>query len=90
MELVRLIFIRSYKSSVLVTGESRNVADSLAARLCCSCTVGEELVERVGTYEYAERRTTLITCVVSFASALDSHCALFSKSVFSRCSLPNV
>jgi len=75
-----IIIIRSCKIPVLVTGECRNVADSLAARLCCSCTVGTELVGWVGTYEYAERRTT----VVSFVSPLGSHCALINKPVFSR------
>jgi len=90
MQLVRLIVIRRYKSSVLVTGDCRNVADSLAARLCCSRTVGTELVGWVGTYECAERRTTVVACVVSFVSALGNHCALTSKPSFSRCPLPNV
>jgi hypothetical protein len=71
IDLVRLISIRSYKSSVLVTGESRNFADSLAARLYCSCAVGTELVGWVGTYKYAERRATVVACVISFVSALE-------------------
>jgi hypothetical protein len=90
MELVRLVIIRSYKSSVLVTEESRNFADSLVAGLCCSCTVGTELVGWAGTYEYAERHTTVVACVVSFVSALGSQCAMISKPIFSRRSLPNV
>jgi len=90
MQLVRLIVIRSYKSSVIVTGESRNVAGSSAARLCCSCTVGTELVGWTGTYEYAERLAAIVACVVSFVSALGSHCALISEPVFSRRPLPSV
>ena len=72
MELVLLIVIRSYKISVLVTGKSRSVADSLAARLCYSCTVGTKLVGWVGNYEYAERRTRVVACV----SVLCQHLAV--------------
>ena len=75
---------------MVVTGEPRKVADISAASVYCACTVGTELVGRAATYGYAERRGAVVGCVVSFVSALGSHCALISKPIFSRCSLPNV
>jgi hypothetical protein len=86
-QLVRLIAIRSYKNSVLVTGESRNFADCLAARLCCSCTVGKGLVGWVGTYEYAQRRNTVVACVVSFVSALGQSVCVDQETDFFSLSL---
>ena len=88
MELVRLIIVSSCKSSVLVTGESGNVADSLAARLYCSCTVGTELVGWVGIYDVRRASHYSRRLCRQFCVSIGSHCALISKPIFSRCPCP--